>query len=68
MRKFCLLSCLFLSSIVVADEEDTSTVLPQVLPNVMDMARKNSNWKVAVVTGEEEQIVFMNGDMIESCG
>lgn len=31
-----------------------------VVQNLLEKARKNENWKTAFVTGEQEQIVFMN--------
>lgn len=31
-----------------------------VVQNVLEKARKNDNWKTAFITGEQEQIVFMN--------
>lgn len=33
---------------------------PRVVKNFVDEAKKNSNWKSAVATGEEEQVVLMN--------
>lgn len=31
-----------------------------VIQNLIEKAKKNDNWKTALITGEEEQIVFMN--------
>lgn len=31
-----------------------------VVQNLLEKARKNENWKTAFITGEQEQIVFMN--------
>lgn len=33
---------------------------PAVVPGIMGEARKNSNWKRALVTGKDEQVVLMN--------
>jgi quercetin dioxygenase-like cupin family protein len=33
---------------------------PLIVKNVAEVAKKNTNWKVAYATGEQEQIVFMN--------
>ena len=29
-------------------------------PNIFEMAKKNENWKLALVTGKDAQVVFMN--------
>lgn len=38
----------------------SNTVEPKVVQQFIEEAKKNTNWKTAFVTGEQEQIVFMN--------
>lgn len=40
--------------------EDDGGLQPMVVPQFIEEARKNSNWKTAFATGKDEQIVFMN--------
>lgn len=35
-------------------------IQPIVIPQFLEKAKKNNNWKAAFVTGQHEQIVFMN--------
>lgn len=48
-------------SISAAENQGSSmNVQPAVAPQIFDQAKKNSNWKFAFITGEHEQVVFMN--------
>lgn len=42
------------------NNNDQGQIQPRVVEQLFEKARKNDNWKVAFITGEEEQIVFMN--------
>lgn len=42
------------------NQEGTSKIQPIVVQKILDEAKKNTNWKIPVATGEHEQIVFMN--------
>lgn len=35
-------------------------IQPLIVPQFLEKAKKNNNWKTAFVTGQHEQIVFMN--------
>lgn len=51
-----ILSPLFIS----AQNTENENVQGVVVQNLFEKARKNDNWKTAYITGEQEQIVFMN--------
>lgn len=48
---------LFASSKELAVNDKINAVIS---PKVFEMAKKNENWKLALVTGKDAQIVFMN--------
>lgn len=51
---FATLSSLFISA--QASAETDSMIVPQ----IFEKAKKNDNWKLAVATGKDAQVVFMN--------
>ena len=55
-RILIALTLAVLSSASLPAESNQGTVIT----NLIEKAKKNENWKTAVVTGEQEQIVFMS--------
>lgn len=58
-----LLGIAIISTASVSAQEKKSMddeIRPVVVQQFFEEARKNNNWKLAFVTGEQEQIVFMN--------
>jgi len=52
-----------ISPFLFASPEKTtvnSKINAVISPKVFEMAKKNENWKLALVTGKEAQVVFMN--------
>jgi quercetin dioxygenase-like cupin family protein len=41
-------------------DEANKTINPVISSKIFEMAKKNENWKLALVTGKEAQVVFMN--------
>lgn len=41
-------------------EINNNKIQPIIVPQFLEKAKKNNNWKTAFVTGQHEQIVFMN--------
>ncbi len=57
------LTLAILSTVFIAAqdrENGYSKMQGVVIQNLLEKARKNDSWKMALITGEEEQIVFMN--------
>ncbi len=50
-----ILLVLFSSATLYADQTE-----PMVVQQLLEKAKKNTNWKVAVATADHEQVVFMN--------
>jgi quercetin dioxygenase-like cupin family protein len=42
------------------NNEVTNMIKPRVVEQFLEKAKNNDNWKTAFMTGEQEQIVFMN--------
>ena len=57
-----LLSSILMSSSIFAfaTEHAAGSVHASVTPKIFTMAKQNQNWKVAVATGKNAQVVFMN--------
>jgi quercetin dioxygenase-like cupin family protein len=48
------------SIVSISAEESNGEFQPMVVPNLVEEAKKNNNWKTAFATGKHEQIVFMS--------
>ena len=57
-----LVSGLISSSLFASSKETTvnSKVNAVISSQIFEMAKKNENWKLALVTGKDAQVVFMN--------
>ena len=57
-----LLSTLITTSSFASSEESTvdNKINPVITSKIFEMAKKNENWKLALVTGKDAQVVFMN--------
>lgn len=66
MDKYCFFSRFLtfglfaFSSACLAQEMIGTDIQPLVMPKIFEEAKKNMNWKKAIATGQQEQIVFMN--------
>ena len=53
----------FISSSLFADSQEipiNNKINAVISPKVFEMAKNNENWKLALVTGKDAQVVFMN--------
>lgn len=58
-----LLASGLMSSSIFANSKKTTVnheINAVISPKVFEMAKKNENWKLALVTGKDAQVVFMN--------
>ena len=57
-----LVSGLISSSLFASSKKTTvnNEINAVISPKVFEMAKKNENWKLALVTGKDAQVVFMN--------
>lgn len=57
-----LLSTLIATSSFASSEESTidNKINAVITPKIFEMAKRNENWKLALVTGKDAQVVFMN--------
>lgn len=57
-----LFSSILMSSAIFAftEEQPKGNLHAIVTPKIFTMAKQNQNWKVAVATGKDAQVVFMN--------
>jgi len=65
-RKLTLISTLLVSGLIssslfASSKETTVNKINAVISSqIFEMAKKNENWKLALVTGKDAQVVFMN--------
>jgi quercetin dioxygenase-like cupin family protein len=57
---FLILSFMSITSISAIESESDDQFKPMIMTGYIEQAKKNTNWKVAFITGEHEQVVFMN--------
>ncbi len=57
-----LLSTLITTSSFASSEENAvdNKINTVITPQIFEMAKRNENWKLALVTGKDAQVVFMN--------
>jgi len=57
-----LVSTLIATSSFASSEESTidNKINAVITPKIFEMAKRNENWKLALVTGKDAQVVFMN--------
>jgi|GEM_PF-1493854 len=57
-----LVTTLIATSSFASTEENTvdNKINAIITPKIFEMAKKNENWKLALVTGKDAQVVFMN--------
>lgn len=55
-----LLASILISTLSFADANPNKKIHAVITPQLFDVAKKNLNWKVALVTGRHAQIVLMN--------
>ncbi len=61
MKSIFLSMILTTTSFAGSDQTSFSNKMTATIsPSVFDMAKKNENWKAALVTGRDAQVVFMN--------
>ena len=64
--KIALIATVFASSLsspsVFANSKDrvSNKINPVIYSKIFEMAKRNENWKLALVTGQDAQVVFMN--------
>lgn len=60
--KWVLFALLLFPTFSFATNTTDTEINPAIIPKVFDVAKTNKNWKQAITTGKEAQVVMMNVD------